>query len=59
LQVVVLSIHKDPYVGDNVYRLTNITRAEPAASLFEVPSDYAVVEGGPPKDGPRRPRPQE
>jgi hypothetical protein len=57
LQVVVLSSHKDPFVGDTVYRLTNITRAEPAASLFEAPADYTVVEGGPPKDGPRRPRP--
>ena len=59
LQVVVLSSHKDPFTGENVYRLTNITRAEPAASLFEVPADFKVVEGGPPKDGPRRPRPQE
>lgn len=58
LQVVVLSIHKDPYVGDNTYRLTNITRAEPAHALFEVPADYTVVDGGPPpKDAPRRPRP--
>lgn len=59
LQVVVLSIHKDPYVGDNVYRLTGITRAEPAAALFEVPADYNVVEDGPPRDAPRRPRPEE
>jgi hypothetical protein len=59
LQVVVLSSHKDPFAGENVYRLTNINRAEPAAALFEVPRDYTVVEGGPPKDGPRRPRPQE
>jgi hypothetical protein len=59
LQVVVLSSHRDPFAGENVYRLTNITRAEPAASLFEVPADYTVVEGGPPKDAPRRPRPQE
>lgn len=58
LQLVVLSIHKDPYVGDNTYRLTNINRAEPAASLFEVPADYKVVEGSPPKDAPRRPRPE-
>lgn len=57
LQVVVLSSHKDPFAGENVYRLTNITRTEPAAALFEVPADYAVREDGPPKDGPRRPRP--
>jgi hypothetical protein len=48
LQVVVLSSHKDPFTGENVYRLTNITRAEPAASLFEVPADFKVVEGPPP-----------
>jgi hypothetical protein len=60
LQVVVLSSHRDPFVGENVYRLTNITRAEPASSLFEVPADFKVVEGPPPPhDGPRRPRPQE
>lgn len=51
LQVVVLSSHKDPFTGENVYRLTNITRAEPAASLFEVPADFKVVEGGPPPPG--------
>lgn len=58
LKVVVLSSHKDPFVGDTVYRLTNITRAEPAASLFEVPADYTVVEGGPPQGAPGRPRPR-
>jgi len=59
LQIPVLIVNKDPYVGDNVYRLTNITRAEPASPLFEVPADYTVVQGGPPKDAPRRPRPEE
>jgi hypothetical protein len=55
LQVVVLSKHSDPFAGENVYRLTNITRGEPAASLFEVPADYAV-ESGPPPRQPKRPR---
>jgi hypothetical protein len=59
LQVVVLSSHRDPFAGENVYRLTNINRSEPAPALFEVPADYTVVEGGPPKDSPRRPRPEE
>ena len=58
LQVVVLSSHRDPFAGENVYRLTNITRAEPAASLFDIPADYAVLDG-PPKNAPRRPRPEE
>lgn len=58
LQVVVLSSHRDPFAGENVYRLTNVTRAEPAASLFDVPADFTVL-AGPPKDAPRRPRPEE
>jgi hypothetical protein len=60
LQVVVLSTHHDPFAGDNVYRLTNINRDEPALTLFQVPADYAVVEeDGPPqpKGPPRPPRP--
>lgn len=59
LQVVVLSSHKDPFTGENVYRLTNINRAEPAASLFEVPADFKVVEGPPPPGNvSKRPRAQ-
>jgi hypothetical protein len=44
LQVVVLTKHSDPRMGEHVYRLTNISRAEPAKALFEVPSDYTVTE---------------
>lgn len=55
LHVVVLSKHSDPFSGENVYRLTNITRGEPAASLFEVPADYAVETGPPPKQ-PKKPK---
>ncbi len=47
LQTVVLSKHNDPRFGETVYRLTNINRAEPARSLFEVPADYKIEEGGP------------
>ena len=48
LQTVIMSKHSDPRSGENTYRLTNINRAEPPHSLFEVPSDYTVEEGGPP-----------
>jgi len=48
LQVVVLSKHKDPRMGETVYRLTNINRSEPPRSLFEVPSDYKIEERTPP-----------
>lgn len=42
LQIVVMSKRTDPRVGDTVYQLANITKAEPAASLFQVPSDYTI-----------------
>ncbi|HEX8141503.1 MAG TPA: hypothetical protein VF553_02840 [Pyrinomonadaceae bacterium] len=44
LQTVVMSKSSDPFVGDSVYRLTNINRNEPVRSLFEVPADYKVKE---------------
>jgi hypothetical protein len=44
LDVPVMTSHHDPRSGDTVYRLTKINRSEPARSLFEVPSDYQIVE---------------
>lgn len=44
LQAVVLSLHKDPRMGETTYRLSNIQRTEPAHSLFEVPEGYTVIE---------------
>jgi TonB family protein len=44
LQTVVMTRHSDPRTGENVYRLENINRTEPQASLFQVPSDYTVSE---------------
>jgi hypothetical protein len=44
LQVVVLSKHSDPRIGDHVYRLTNISRSEPAKTLFDVPGDFTITE---------------
>jgi hypothetical protein len=62
LQLVVKSVRTDPRLGQVTYTLTNVQRTEPAASLFTVPSDYAVkpstARGGvvrhagpPPADG--------
>ncbi len=45
LQVVVMSKNTDPRMGETVYRLTNISRAEPAPSLFTVPADYTLTDG--------------
>ena len=44
LKVMVLKKHNDPRNGEIIYRLTNISRAEPDHSLFEVPADYTVKE---------------
>jgi len=46
LQAVVYSKHSDPRVGDSEYRLTNISRAEPPRSMFEVPAGYTLKEEG-------------
>jgi len=42
LQTLVKSVHSDPRMGSTTYQLTNINRAEPSPSLFEVPADYKV-----------------
>lgn len=44
LQITVYSRHSDPRTGDNIYRLENLKRDEPAAALFTVPSDYTVKD---------------
>ena len=63
LQLVVMTRHSDPRSGETTYRLTNINRTEPAKSLFEVPGDYTIKEGGPVPFGPapvkvRKPTPE-
>jgi hypothetical protein len=45
LKAVILSKRMDPRMGEMSFRLTNIQRVEPAASLFEVPADYQIVDG--------------
>ena len=44
LQTVVMSRLSDPRMGETVYKLTNVDRAEPSPSLFDVPSDYTVID---------------
>ncbi len=45
LQMVVLSKRNDPRIGETVYKLTNIQRAEPDPSLFQVPSGFTTKQG--------------
>ncbi len=54
LQAVVLQTISDPRMGDRSFRLTNITRGEPAAASFQVPPDYKVVQGARPGAGKHR-----
>lgn len=51
LNTVVLSKNSDPRSGESTTRLTNISRAEPDLSLFQIPADYEVVD---PQTGARR-----
>ena len=51
LQTIVMSKTDDPRNGETVYKLTNITRSEPDAALFQVPSDYKVTQA---TQGPHR-----
>jgi len=46
LDVLVMTSHSDPRTGESTYRLTDIVRAEPDASLFMVPPDYEIRESG-------------
>ncbi len=45
LQTVVQTRRSDPRTGETNFKLTNVRRAEPLKTLFEVPSDYKMEEG--------------
>ena len=44
LKTTILSKRNDPRTGEQTFKLTNIQRAEPDASLFAVPSDFKITE---------------
>jgi hypothetical protein len=46
LQTTVMTKRSDPRMGETVFQLANIQKQEPDASLFQVPADYTVKEGG-------------
>jgi hypothetical protein len=54
LQETVMTKREDPRMGVTVFQLNNIQRVEPAATLFQVPADYAVKQGGHGPKGMRR-----
>jgi hypothetical protein len=47
LQLPLTTTHTDPMMGTVTTTLTNINRAAPDASLFQVPSDYKTETGKP------------
>lgn len=47
LQMDVMTTHSDPRTGEVVYKMTNISRANPPRSLFEPPADYTVTGPAP------------
>ena len=44
LQTLIKSTHSDPRTGDETFRLTNTSRVEPAAYLFQIPAGYEVTD---------------
>jgi len=44
LQTIMLTRSNDPRSGEEVFKLINVSRAEPAAYLFQVPAGYQIVE---------------
>ena len=44
LEILVTTRHSDPRTGETTYSLSNITRGEPAAGLFDVPAEYTIRE---------------
>ena len=45
LKTIVYSKRNDPRMGEQTFKLANIVRAEPDASLFTVPSDFKLTDG--------------
>lgn len=45
LQETIYSKRTDPRFGTTIYQLTGVSQAEPAASLFQVPSGYTITTG--------------
>lgn len=46
LNILILTRHSDPRMGESTYRLQNVIRAEPDRSFFTVPPDYTVKDTG-------------
>lgn len=45
LKMTVYTKRSDPRSGESIYRMTDIKRSEPEASLFRIPTGFAETEG--------------
>jgi len=45
LQIPLSTTHTDPMMGNMTTTVTSVTRGEPDATLFQVPSDYKIEAG--------------
>jgi hypothetical protein len=46
LRLNMLAIHKDPRTGEQTTTVTQLSRGEPDAAIFEIPSGYKVIHRG-------------
>lgn len=53
-ELIVLAKHTDPIIGEHVFRLLNISKAEPQADLFVVPAGYKIESRGDAPKGVKR-----
>jgi hypothetical protein len=44
LQTQVMTKHSDPRTGETIFRLTNVSRSEPGVDLFQVPTNYQIID---------------
>ncbi|HEV2664662.1 MAG TPA: energy transducer TonB, partial [Blastocatellia bacterium] len=44
LKMMILSKRSDPRFGESTYRVGNIVRSEPDAALFQIPSEYTIID---------------
>ncbi len=48
LQTTVMQKRTDPRSGETIFRVTNVSRAEPPANMFQVPAEYKINESSRP-----------
>ncbi|MDR3792116.1 MAG: hypothetical protein P4L03_01930 [Terracidiphilus sp.] len=52
LHINMLFVHNDPRTGEQKITLTDLQRADPDSSFFEVPEGYKIVDMTPPPGAP-------